>query len=90
MSTFAGMVASICLGAVGATVIGVMRLTRSRYSCIFAAIVAGQSMLFGLISGNPNWLSANLPLGLAVGWIAGWLLYSLFDRSRKDEEVADA
>lgn len=48
-------------------------MTRTRYALINAVMVAAIAVALGYLTDNPNRLTLNIPCGLTVGFLYGWL-----------------
>lgn len=53
--------------------------TRTDYAVYMAGGVSISSTALGLVAHNPNWL-LNIPIGLIVGGLTGWILFPLRER----------
>ncbi len=64
-------------------------MKRGTFVVLMAVMTPAQAVLFGLLTGNPNW-PWNIPLGLAVGYCAGVVLWLPLRRFQQWMDKKDA
>lgn len=55
-------------------------MTWSRYALTMGILTAVTAMVLGAVTGNPHWLSLNLPCGFIAGAIGGAIIYPFWAR----------